>query len=56
MEATDPKVKPQDSAPTSSYFQYPSPRRKSWFPFDLETSEYDVLLLSTSLKLLLFPA
>ncbi|KAJ7368184.1 glucosyltransferase [Mycena albidolilacea] len=56
MEATDPKVKPQDSAPTSSYFQYPSSRRKSWFPFDLETSEYDVLLLSTSLKLLLFPA
>ncbi|KAJ7791323.1 glycosyltransferase family 57 protein [Mycena olivaceomarginata] len=34
----------------------PLSRRKSWFPFDLETSEYDVLLLSTSLKLLLFPA
>ncbi|KAJ6515980.1 glycosyltransferase family 57 protein [Mycena sanguinolenta] len=58
---TDSAVKPHENAPsekptTSSYFQYPNPRRKSWFHLDLETSEYDILLLSTSLKLLLFPA
>ncbi|KAF7352884.1 Alpha-1,3-glucosyltransferase [Mycena venus] len=56
-----PTDKPAERAasgksPTSSHFQYPTPRRKSWFSLDLETSEYDILLLSTSLKLLLFPA
>ncbi|KAF8211224.1 glucosyltransferase [Mycena galopus ATCC 62051] len=53
---TDPAVEPAESAPASSYFQYPTTRRKSWFRLDLETSEYDILLLSTALKLLLFPA
>ncbi|KAJ7276314.1 glucosyltransferase [Mycena haematopus] len=60
MEPTDPAVEPVEGAseepPSSSHFQYPALRRKSWFHLDLETSEYDILLLSTTLKLLLFPA
>ncbi|KAF7301365.1 Alpha-1,3-glucosyltransferase [Mycena indigotica] len=34
----------------------PKPKGKSWFSWGLESSEYDLLILSTSLKLLLFPS
>ncbi|KAJ7047479.1 glucosyltransferase [Mycena alexandri] len=63
MEPTDPTNKPVKrvssgslKSPPSSDFQYPTPRRKSWFRWELETSEYDLLFLSTSMKLLLFPS
>ncbi|KAJ6539236.1 glucosyltransferase [Mycena capillaripes] len=62
MEPTDPTtVKPggrvaSEKSPTTASFQYPTPRRKSWFGWELQTSEYDLLFLSTSIKLLLFPA
>ncbi|KAK7061626.1 alpha-1,3-glucosyltransferase [Favolaschia claudopus] len=57
MEASNSRPVDSDKPVTSSsHFQYPTPPRNSWLPFDLETSEYDILLLSTSLKLLLFPS
>ncbi|KAJ7507690.1 glycosyltransferase family 57 protein [Mycena galericulata] len=43
-------------SPKSTDFQYPAPPGKSWFRWELESSEYDLLFLSTSLKLLLFPS
>ncbi|KAJ7228769.1 glucosyltransferase [Mycena pura] len=60
MEATDFTARPTARSPSGSHtaaeFQYPTPRRKSWLSWDLESSEYDLLFLSTSLKLLLFPS
>ncbi|KAJ7499028.1 glycosyltransferase family 57 protein [Mycena latifolia] len=63
MEATDPTTKPVRrvpsgslKSPTSNDFQYPTARRKNWFRWELESSEYDLLFLSTSIKLLLFPS
>ncbi|KAJ7179886.1 glycosyltransferase family 57 protein [Mycena crocata] len=63
MEQTDPVVKPVRPAPseglkspTSTDFQYPTSPRKSWFRWELESSDYDLLILSTSVKLLLFPS
>ncbi|KAJ7129797.1 glucosyltransferase [Mycena epipterygia] len=63
MEPTDPAAKPVRrvpsgslKSPTSTDFQPPAPRRKPWFRWELESSEYDLLFLSTSIKLLLFPS
>ncbi|KAJ7937161.1 glucosyltransferase [Mycena leptocephala] len=58
MEPTDPAVKPVGRAlsgksPTTSEF---IPPRNSWFHWELEHWEYDLLFLSTSVKLLLFPS
>ncbi|KAF7332138.1 Alpha-1,3-glucosyltransferase [Mycena kentingensis (nom. inval.)] len=33
-----------------------APKAKAWFNWDIATSEYDLLVLSTAFKLLLFPA
>ncbi|KAJ7283761.1 glucosyltransferase [Mycena rebaudengoi] len=65
MEGTDPTAgKPVRripsgnlKSPTSTQFQNTVPRPKSyWFRLDLEPSEIDLLFLSTSIKLLLFPS
>lgn len=33
-----------------------APEKSWWFHWDVETSEWDILALSTSLKVLLYPA
>ncbi|RDB22878.1 Dolichyl pyrophosphate Glc1Man9GlcNAc2 alpha-1,3-glucosyltransferase [Hypsizygus marmoreus] len=51
-------------ASSSSFKQQPpapepieeSPKLRSWFNWDVETSEWDILILSTCLKLLLYPS
>lgn len=45
----------KNAMPTEDNVNPPS-KSSSWFDWDINRSEWDVLLLSTALKLLLFPA
>ncbi|KAF5388352.1 hypothetical protein D9615_000326 [Tricholomella constricta] len=49
-----PVARPQNTSP--KFADEPNSKRRVWFHWDVDTSEWDILALSTSLKLLLYPS